>query len=220
MEIRLRKNEIPETDWGMDKLGEFASKLGRRTALDAWRLGRACEIVFNKCDGDRQKWGEWLKHYIPFAGHSTVDRYITLSKRFPDPTKLEDMALTEAYYQSGILLKRTRADFPEVSAPKVAEPKQRKDDGTPPTDKPSANLPPASGPQVVSVQHEELLNVVQLANRMIDEITALKKSKVRERRECLAKVDPRLLARQIKTLQALVGWLQGALEELTAKKAA
>ncbi len=65
----------PREDWTLDQLGEFARQVAKRSAHDAWNLGRAYTIAKAKAKAEGQKIGAWRRQWIPFVSQPTLSRY-------------------------------------------------------------------------------------------------------------------------------------------------
>jgi hypothetical protein len=68
-------NDTPREDWTLDQLGQYAQQVAKRTAHDAWKLGRAYSIAKQKAKAEGKKIGAWRKEWIPFVSQPTLSRY-------------------------------------------------------------------------------------------------------------------------------------------------
>src|SRR5205807_4655498 len=93
-------NEIPRDNWTLDQLGQFAQQLAKRTAHDAWLLGRAYSIAKAKAKAEGQKIEEWRQHWIPFLSQPTLSRYEAVGK--PPEEDVKDKSITEVYRLLGL----------------------------------------------------------------------------------------------------------------------
>lgn len=97
----------PDESWDLDRLAEFCKATLRRTATDAFRLGKALSLSRDKQKEDRN-WLTWLKG-IPMP-KSTAYRYMDLAAKFT-PTQIKNLTLSDAYR---ILAKVRAAHAPAV----------------------------------------------------------------------------------------------------------
>lgn len=86
---------IPSIKWSNDQLGEFASKLGKKTAVDVWRMGRAIMYAHGRLK--HGEWGVWQKKYLPFLCPKTISRYEAVGGLLYDDVK--DVNLDTVYKQ-------------------------------------------------------------------------------------------------------------------------
>ena len=65
----MKKNiptDNPREDWTLEQLGQFAQQIAKRTAHDAWLLGRAYTIAKAKAKAEGKKIETWRKEWLPF----------------------------------------------------------------------------------------------------------------------------------------------------------
>jgi hypothetical protein len=105
--------DTPREDWTLDQLGQFAQQIAKRTAHNAWLLGRAYTIAKAKAKAEGKKIETWQKEWLPFVSQPTLSRYEAVSK-LPEE-EVVDKGLTEVYRLIGIVSKKTgpaEADAP------------------------------------------------------------------------------------------------------------
>lgn len=103
-------NQSPREDWTLEELGQFAQQVAKRTAHDAWLLGRAYAIAKAKAKAEGQKIEAWRKEWVPFLSQPTLSRYEAVSKLPEDGVK--GKGLTDVYRLIGLA--------PQKTAPAVA----------------------------------------------------------------------------------------------------
>jgi hypothetical protein len=146
----MKKNnptDSPREDWSLEQLGQFAQQIAKRTAHDAWLLGRAYGIAKAKAKAEGEKIETWHKEWLPFVSQPTLSRYEAVSK-LPEE-EVVDKGLTEVYRLIGIVPKKAspaEADAPTSpptagGSPQKLSPAEAEDA---PTDPASAGKPPQS----------------------------------------------------------------------------
>ena len=106
-------NENPREDWTLNQLGEFAQKIAKRTAHDAWLLGRAYTFAKAKAKGEGLKIEKWRKAWIPFISQPTLSRYESVAELPED--EVVGKRLVEVYRLLGLTppkAERTKTDRP------------------------------------------------------------------------------------------------------------
>ncbi|MFO0806157.1 MAG: hypothetical protein U0791_23895 [Gemmataceae bacterium] len=126
-------NDAPRDNWTLEELGLFAQQVAKRTARDAWLLGRAYGIAKAKAKAEGKKIETWRRKWLPILSQPTLSRYEAVSKLPEDA--VVGKGLTEVYRLLGL-------------APQKASP-TASDSGveTPPaTDAATEVAPTADGP--------------------------------------------------------------------------
>ncbi len=100
--------DSPHDDWTLEQLGQFAQQIAKRTAHDAWLLGRAYTIAKAKAKAEGKKIETWHKEWLPFVSQPTLSRYEAVSKLAEE--EVMGKGLTEVYRLIGIVAKKTSPD--------------------------------------------------------------------------------------------------------------
>ena len=104
----MKKNiptDNPREDWTLEQLGQFAQQIAKRTAHDAWLLGRAYTIAKAKAKAEGKMIEKWRNEWLPFLSQPTLSRYEAVSKLSEEEVK--DKGLTDVYRLIGIAPKKT-----------------------------------------------------------------------------------------------------------------
>jgi hypothetical protein len=108
-----QSNSTPHEDWSLDQLGRFAQQIAKRTAHNAWLLGRAYTIAKARAKAEGKKIESWRSEWVPFLSQPTLSRYEAVAKLPEDDVK--DKGLTDVYRLLGLApqqTNRTEADAP------------------------------------------------------------------------------------------------------------
>ena len=92
--------ETPGDDWTLNQLGEFAQKIAKRTAHDAWLLGRAFAIAKAKAKAEGLKIEKWRKEWLPVFSQPTLSRYEAVATLTED--EVVGKRLAEVYRLLGL----------------------------------------------------------------------------------------------------------------------
>lgn len=141
--------DSPCEDWTLDELGQFAQRIAKRTAHDAWLLGRAYTIAKQKAKTEGKKIETWQKEWLPFLSQPTLSRYEAVSK-LPEE-EVTGKRLTEAYRHLGIVPKKASPDeanaptspAPAGDSPQKTSPAEAEDTPTEPAPAGKSPQPPA-----------------------------------------------------------------------------
>ncbi len=158
--------QSPREDWTLDQLGQFAQQLAKRTAHDAWLLGRAYSIAKAKAKAEGQKIEEWRQQWIPFLSQPTLSRYEAVGKLPEDDVK--DKSVTEVYRLLGLVRERPsteRAAEGQVSTPSSP-------DSATGEDRPSDDTLKVVHAQPASLL-ERVASVVNLLHRVVNDLPSL-----------------------------------------------
>lgn len=112
-------NQEPNQNWTLEELGKFAQQLAKRTAYDAWRLGRAYSIAKAKAKAEGKKIEEWRRQWLPFLSQPTLSRYEAVG-RLPEE-EVKDKSITEVYMNLGLAPKKSPSQ-PEEAGDSNGEP--------------------------------------------------------------------------------------------------
>lgn len=118
-------NQNPHEDWTLDELGQFAQQIAKRSAHDAWLLGRAYGIAKAKAKAEGKKIEAWRKEWLPFLSQPTLSRYEAVAKLPEDEVK--GKGLTEVYRLIGLApqqTSRTEANAPTNPPPAGESPQK------------------------------------------------------------------------------------------------
>lgn len=92
--------DSPREDWTLDELGQYAQKIAKRTAHDAWLLGRAYSIAKTKAKAEGLKVEKWRKEWLPFVSQPTLSRYEAVAKL--TEVEVAKKGLNEVYRMIGL----------------------------------------------------------------------------------------------------------------------
>ncbi len=160
-------NETPHEDWTLEHLGKFAQQVAKRTAHDAWLLGRAYTIAKAQAKAEGQKIEEWRKQWLPFLSQPTLSRYEAVGKLPEDDVR--EKSITEVYKLLGF-------------APQKFSPTENKDAPSDPASASEPPQPPAYNivPAEPEVEPDSLLkrlaSVVTLLHSIIRDMPSLDRS--------------------------------------------
>lgn len=93
-------NEAPRDNWTLEELGLFAQQVAKRTARDAWLLGRAYAIAKAKAKAEGKKIEAWRRRWLPVLSQPTLSRYEAVSKLPEDA--VVGKGLTDVYRLLGL----------------------------------------------------------------------------------------------------------------------
>lgn len=97
--------DTPREDWSLDQLGQFAQQIAKRTAHNAWLIGRAYTFAKQKAKAEGRKIEAWQKEWLPFLSQPTLSRYEAVSKLAEE--EVTGKQLTEVYRLLGLVARKT-----------------------------------------------------------------------------------------------------------------
>lgn len=106
MQLTL-SNDAPRDNWTLDELGQFAQQVAKRTARDAWLLGRAYGIAKAKAKAEGKKIEAWRRKWLPVLSQPTLSRYEAVSKLPEDA--VTGKGLTDVYRLLGLAPQKVSA---------------------------------------------------------------------------------------------------------------
>jgi hypothetical protein len=83
----------PLRKWTPEVLGAYVAKLGKKDALDIWRMGRAMNYAHAQVK--HGKWKKWQEEWVPFYSEKTIERYRKVGELLYDDVK--DLSVDEVY---------------------------------------------------------------------------------------------------------------------------
>ena len=172
-------NDSPREDWSLDQLGRFANRIAKRTAHDAWLLGRAFTFAKAKAKAEGQKIEEWRKEWLPFMSQPTLSRYEAVGKLTEDEVK--GKGLTEVYRLLELVPQKPSEPAPsiEASGADSSDPVPDADDSADETPNAIPESKPASGctPKVVYCEPDSVLKrvatVATLVRSVLNDLASL-----------------------------------------------
>lgn len=172
-------NDTPHEGWTLDELGRFAQRIAKRTAHDAWLLGRAYTIAKKKAKAEGKRIDKWRKEWLPFLSQPTLSRYEAVSRLTED--EVRDKGLTDVYRLLGAVPQKSppapdKGLAESATTRKVPAPNEERT--TSPTE-PAPHKNPASGgtPKVVQPEPDSLLmrvaKVATLVRLLVNDLSDL-----------------------------------------------
>ena len=122
----------PSNDWTLEQLETYITTALKRTAIDAWLLGKALKCARRKVNqAKKQTWTDWKRCHN--FSDTMVSRYIRLFEFYESADALGDMGVIEACEQAGILAPRGKSsreskDQPEQNGPYAWAVKEKYDE--------------------------------------------------------------------------------------------
>ena len=114
--------EEPNLNWTLEQLETYITTAIKRTAIDAWRLGKALKCARRKVnEAKKQTWTQWKRAHN--YSDTMVSRYIRLYESYESTDALGDLGVIEACEKAGILTPRGKA------APQSEDKHQPEQDG-------------------------------------------------------------------------------------------
>lgn len=113
----MKKSEIPNVSWSLEKLATTINTGWKRMAIDGWVMGTALNAAEEKLlkeygygkwqseDGRHKGFVGWMKANVPDISTSAAYRYMDLADRVEDPDELYGLRIGEALSQAGLLPK-------------------------------------------------------------------------------------------------------------------
>ncbi len=93
-------DNVATADMNGKELGEICQRIGKRMALDAWKLGTAVNLAVVWCKANGMKIKAWKERWVlPMFSKSDIDRAQKLAEQCKDSSQLEKLGLMEAMYQ-------------------------------------------------------------------------------------------------------------------------
>ena len=114
-------NEAPRDNWSLEELGQYAQQVAKRTARDAWLLGRAYAIAKAKAKAEGKKIEAWRRKWLPVLSQPTLSRYEAVSKLPEDA--VVGKGLTDVYRLLGLAPQKASptASDSDVETPHVTD---------------------------------------------------------------------------------------------------
>jgi hypothetical protein len=98
----VRGEENPEPNWNLEKLRTYVTTIGRRMAVDVWRLGRALMFARRQIE-DRSAWKPWVAANCPGISYRTAMRYVKLATLYSTFEDIEKDGIRRAYIKAEII---------------------------------------------------------------------------------------------------------------------
>ncbi len=158
--------QSPREDWTLDELGQFAQQIAKRTAHDAWLLGRAYTIAKAKAKAEGLKIEEWRQQWIPFLSQPTLSRYEAVGKLPEEDVK--DKSITDVYRLLGLV--RERPSTERAAEGRASTPPSP--DSASGDDRPAGDTLKVVHAQPVSLL-ERVASVVSLLRSLVNDLPSL-----------------------------------------------
>lgn len=94
--------DCPQPTWDLGKLKTYVNTIGRKMAIDVWRLGRALMFARRQIN-DRTAWKPWVAANCPDVSYRTAMRYVELARTYSTFEEIEKDGVRSAYLKAGII---------------------------------------------------------------------------------------------------------------------
>lgn len=92
---------LPQETWTKVQLENYCKDQCKRSALEAWKLGRALHFA-REIYVMRRHWKTWLKANCPGLAYPTLMRYKALYEKTKDEEGIKEMNISESYERTKI----------------------------------------------------------------------------------------------------------------------